>query len=222
MRTAFPISTRRSLLLAGTAARRRSPARRPLRAGAAARPWRQARTGRELRSPGHGRRRLRGRPDLRQLPALDGGFAGLGRRGEGRTRRCPIRTQSWNAWRNAKKDEITPDDHWVCVQSVVAHSGSLWVLDAAAPALEKIVKGGPKLVQIDLATNKVVRTYPFSEQVAPRGHLSQRHPLQPRGRWGYLTDSGRGAILVVDLGIRRDPAHAGRRLVRRRPRRAWW
>ncbi len=111
----------------------------------------------------------------------------------------PYPDEGWNGWRNAKKDEVTPEDHWVCVQSVVANGGSLWVLDPAAPALEKIVKGGPKLVQIDLGTNKVVRTYPFSEQVAPEGTYLNDIRFSPDGEWGYLTDSGRGALLTINL-----------------------
>ena len=111
----------------------------------------------------------------------------------------PYPDEAWNGWRNAAKDKITPGDHWVCVQSVVANGNSLWVLDPAAPALEKIVKGGPKLVQVDLATNKVVRTYPFSEQVAPEGTYLNDIRFSPDGEWGYLTDSGRGALLTINL-----------------------
>jgi sugar lactone lactonase YvrE len=114
-------------------------------------------------------------------------------------RLVPYPDEGWNSWRNAKKDEISPQDHWVCVQSVVAHNGFLWVLDPAAPALEQIVKGGPKLVQIDLKTNTVVKTYPFSEQVAPQGTYLNDIRFSPDGEWGYLTDSGRGALLVVNL-----------------------
>ena len=114
-------------------------------------------------------------------------------------RLVPYPDEGWNGWRNAKKDQVTPEDHWVCVQSVVAHGGSLWVLDPAAPALEKIVKGGPKLVQIDLGTNKVVKTYPFSEQVAPEGTYLNDIRFSPDGEWGYLTDSGRGALLTINL-----------------------
>lgn len=107
---------------------------------------------------------------------------------------------AWNSWRNVKRDEVTPNDHFVCVQSVVADGrGSLWVLDPAAPALEQIVKGGPKLVRIDLATDKVVRTYPFDERAAPQGTYLNDIRLSLDGRWGYITDSGRGAILVIDL-----------------------
>ena len=88
----------------------------------------------------------------------------------------------------------------MCVQSVVADGrGSLWVLDAAAPALEQIVKGGPKLVRIDLASNKVVRTYPFDERVAPQGSYLNDIRFSPDGKWGYVTESGRGAILIVNL-----------------------
>lgn len=108
--------------------------------------------------------------------------------------------EEWNAWRNAKKDEIDPNNHWVCVQSVVADGrGRLWVLDPAAPAMEQIVKGGPKLVAIDLATNAVVRTIPFDERSAPMGTYLNDIRFSPDGRTGYLTDSGRGAILIVDL-----------------------
>jgi sugar lactone lactonase YvrE len=114
-------------------------------------------------------------------------------------RLVPYPDEGWNSWRNAKKDEISPQDHWVCVQSVVAHGGFLWVLDPAAPALDQIVKGGPKLVQIDLETNTVVKTYPFSEQVAPQGTYLNDIRFSPDGEWGYLTDSGRGALLVVNL-----------------------
>ena len=74
----------------------------------------------------------------------------------------PYPNEEWNAWRNARKDEVTPNDHWVCVQSVVADGrGSLWVLDPAAPAQAHLVSGGAKLVQIDLAADRVVRTIAF-------------------------------------------------------------
>ena len=50
-----------------------------------------------------------------------------------------------------------PAAHFVCVQSVVVDDqDNLWVLDPASPKMQGIVRGGPKLVKIDLQTNQVV------------------------------------------------------------------
>jgi sugar lactone lactonase YvrE len=117
-------------------------------------------------------------------------------------RLVPYPNADWNAWRNARKDELSARDHWVCVQSVVADGrGSLWVVDPAAPAMDKVVPNGPKLVQIDLASNQPRRTIVFDESVAPQGSYLNDVRISPDGRTAYLTDSGaRGAIVVVDLG----------------------
>ena len=81
----------------------------------------------------------------------------------------PYPDAEWNAWRNARMNEVTPKDHFICVQSVVADArGSVWVLDPAAPNTERVVKDGPKLVQIDLASNQVKRVIGFDETVAPQ------------------------------------------------------
>lgn len=113
----------------------------------------------------------------------------------------PYPDGEWNAWRNARKDEVTPNDHWVCVQSVVADGrGSLWVLDPAAPAQAHLVSGGAKLVQIDLAADKPVRTIAFGEDTAPQGSYLNDVRFSPDGQYAYITDSGvTGAILVIDL-----------------------
>ena len=56
-------------------------------------------------------------------------------------------------------DEQANQTHFVSVQSVVVDADDrLWALDTGAPLLKNIVPGGPKLVCIDLTTNKVVRT----------------------------------------------------------------
>lgn len=120
-------------------------------------------------------------------------------RGDGEV--VPYPDREWNAWRNSKKNEMTPHDHWVCVQSIVADGrGSLWVLDPAAPATSHLVPGGAKLVQVDLATDRVVRTIAFGEDVAPEGSYLNDVRFSPDGRWAYITDSGaKGALVVVDL-----------------------
>ncbi|MFL5575125.1 MAG: SMP-30/gluconolactonase/LRE family protein [Gemmatimonadaceae bacterium] len=113
----------------------------------------------------------------------------------------PYPDGEWNRWRNAKKSEISPGDHWVCVQSVVADGrGGLWVLDPAAPATAAIVPGGPKLVRIELATNRVAQTIAFDTTVAPNGSYLNDVRFSPDGRHAYITDSGgQGALVVVDL-----------------------
>lgn len=117
----------------------------------------------------------------------------------GTLRPCP--DAGWNAWRNARKDELDPARHWVCVQSVVADpQGKLWVLDPAAPAQDRVVPGGPKLVQVDPATDRVLRTIAFGEDVAPQGSYLNDVRFSPDGAHAYITDSGaRGALVVVDL-----------------------
>ena len=112
----------------------------------------------------------------------------------------PYPTGEWNAWRNARMTEVSPKDHFVCVQSVVADGrGSVWVLDPAAPNTERVVKDGPKLVQIDLASNQVRRVIRFDETVAPQSSYLNDVRFSPDGKWAYITDSGKGAIVVVDL-----------------------
>lgn len=113
----------------------------------------------------------------------------------------PYPDAEWNAWRNARNGELPAGDHWVSVQGVVADGrGSLWVVDPAAPAQGFLVPDGPKLVRIDLATDKVARTYRFGQDVAPQGSYLNDVRIAPDGRFAFLTDSGqRGAIVVVEL-----------------------
>ena len=113
----------------------------------------------------------------------------------------PYPDEAWNAWRNVKRGQITPGDHFVCVQSVVADGrGNLWVVDPAAPGQGYVVPGGAKLVRIDLATNRVAQVIRFDERVAPLSSYINDVRLSPDGRHAYLTDAGaKGALIVVDL-----------------------
>ncbi|WP_277978923.1 SMP-30/gluconolactonase/LRE family protein [Sphingomonas phyllosphaerae] len=118
---------------------------------------------------------------------------------DGRIR--PYPDGEWNAWRNARKNQMSAGDHFVCVQSVVADArGNLWVVDPAAPATAAVVQGGPKLVRIDLKTNKVAQVIRFDEIVAPQGSYLNDVRFSPDGHHAYLTDAGaKGALVVVDL-----------------------
>lgn len=106
----------------------------------------------------------------------------------------PYPDPAWN------KNEGDPATRFVCVQSVVADdAGALWVLDPASPHLAGTVKGGPKLVKIDLATNRPVETYFFDEATAPEHSYLNDVRIDTRTQHAYITESGLGALIVVDL-----------------------
>ena len=113
----------------------------------------------------------------------------------------PYPDAAWNSWRNASASNMSVGDHFVCVPSIVADThGALWVLDPGAPGNEKILPGAPKLVRIDLATDKITKVIKFAEDVALQGTYLNDIRFRPDGNMGYITDSGtRGAIIVVDL-----------------------
>jgi sugar lactone lactonase YvrE len=106
----------------------------------------------------------------------------------------PFPDDAWNA------KEGAPDKRWVCVQSVVCDdAGALWVLDPAAPKTEVVVKGGPKLVKINLTTNQVVQTISFDETIAPERSYLNDVRFDTKTGHAFITESGTGALVVVDL-----------------------
>jgi Major royal jelly protein len=66
-----------------------------------------------------------------------------------------------------KFDPACPGETLSSVQSVVVDAANrLWILDTAAPSFSSPVTGGAKLVAVDLATNKVVKTIVLPPSVA--------------------------------------------------------
>ncbi|MGM9927318.1 MAG: L-dopachrome tautomerase-related protein [Bacillus sp. (in: firmicutes)] len=95
---------------------------------------------------------------------------------------------------------------FISVQSVVVDGrGTLWVLDTAAPNFSEPIKGGAKLVAVDLKNNTIRKIYTFAEDVLlPTTYLNDVRFDFRVGKAGfaYITDSsseGPGAIIVVDL-----------------------
>ena len=78
--------------------------------------------------------------------------------------------------------------------------GSLWVLDPANPHFMGLVQGGSKLMQFDLATGEIVRTYVFAPDELRSGTYLNDVRVDRDAGYAYITDSGRGAIYVVELG----------------------
>jgi sugar lactone lactonase YvrE len=101
----------------------------------------------------------------------------------------------WNQW----KPGASAQNRFINVNSVqIDNQNNLWVVDSASPRFgQPVIAGGAKLVQIDLATNQVKRVYNFDEQIAPA--RSTLNDVQVRDGYAYLTESGLGAIIVVDL-----------------------
>lgn len=131
---------------------------------------------------------------LAAFPAMQGGKTiGVGEvLADGTIR--PYPGGAWNA-----ADEKTPAaERFVGVNAVVSDGNDqLWVVDPAGGFGSKPVAGLAKLVQIDLASNEVKRVYPFPTEVLPEGGFI--NDVRISGSHAFLTDSGLGALLVVDL-----------------------
>ena len=111
----------------------------------------------------------------------------------------PYPNAAWNAWRNVRP--LSPRRHFVCVQSIVFDpQGHLWVVDPASPDMSGPVKGGPKLVEINVTTNAVMKIVAIPETSAPPGSYLNDVRFSPDGRYAYMSDSGlKGAIVVADV-----------------------
>jgi len=108
----------------------------------------------------------------------------------------PFPDNRWNSWESGKD----PSAHFVCVQAmVVDDQGTLWILDPANPRFEGVIPGGPKLVEVDLSTNSVTRTYLIDADVARAASYLNDVRVDTAERIAYITDSGDGALVVVDL-----------------------
>jgi len=109
-------------------------------------------------------------------------------------------SQALNSWQPGK----SPREHFICVQAmyVDAHN-QLWILDPANPRFQGVVEGGPKLVVVDLSNDAVTRTYGFDpEIVRPDSYLNDVRVDLDSGTV-YMTDSGNGALVVLDLAAGR-------------------
>ena len=96
------------------------------------------------------------------------------------------------------------EDHLISVQSVVVDTSGrrLWILDTGSILMGPTTYGGPKLIGVDLATNKIFKKIVFPRDVAwPDTYLNDVRFDLTRGKEGmaYITDSGAFGIIVVDL-----------------------
>jgi hypothetical protein len=108
----------------------------------------------------------------------------------------PYPDARWNSW----QDGESPKDKFVCVQSVYVDPWDrLWILEPGAVYFGPVVPGAPKLHQVDLVSNKIVKTIYFDEKVAPLNSYLNDVRLNEKGTHAYITDSNLGHLVVVDL-----------------------
>ncbi len=113
------------------------------------------------------------------------------------------------AYPDESTNQTNPNDPaaaLVSVQSVVVDPvDRLWILDTGSPMFQPTKYGGPKLVCVDLATNKIVKKILFPQDVAlSTTYLNDIRFDLRRGSKGiaFITDSsqdGPNGIIVVDL-----------------------
>ncbi|MHA7814554.1 MAG: L-dopachrome tautomerase-related protein [Phycisphaerales bacterium] len=88
-------------------------------------------------------------------------------------------------------------ERFVAVQSVhIDRQGRMWALDTGQVSED----AGRQAViyEIDLQRDRIVRSLPLPFDVAPEGSYINDIRLTPDGRWGFISDSGLGAIIVLD------------------------
>ena len=108
---------------------------------------------------------------------------------------APYPDAAWNGWKEGG------DTARAFVNLNAIHldgRGSLWAIDTGSPQFGgDPLPGGAKAVQIDLETDRVVRTISFGPSVALPG--SYVDDIRFNGRHAYLTDAGKPGLIVLDL-----------------------
>jgi len=107
----------------------------------------------------------------------------------------PYPNTEWNTWGGT----TPPENHFVCVQSVyIDKENFLWILDPAS-INGSVVAGGAKLLKIDLQADSIIQIVCFNNTIAPRQSYLNDIRVDTEENVAYITDSGIGALIVVDL-----------------------
>lgn len=106
----------------------------------------------------------------------------------------PYPDREMNTWENG--DEIA-SDKFVCVQSVVAHKGKLYVLDTKNPSMKQVLDV-PMIYVFNLPTNELIKTYKLADSTKQTSYTNDLRVDDKAGKI-YLTDSGAPGLIVVDI-----------------------
>ena len=75
--------------------------------------------------------------------------------------------------------------------------GSLWIVDVGVPGIgDSKVPHGPKIVEVDLATNAVARIYELDGATEAKSFIDD---IRFHGQFAYITDAGSPGIIILDL-----------------------
>lgn len=115
----------------------------------------------------------------------------------------PFPDEKTNAFDGTDLAQYPPDRHFVSVQSVVFDAQDrLWVLDPGSFNFAPNILNAPKLWAYDINSRQRVKAISFPTDVALKmTYLNDVRIDLNRGSEGtaYITDSGAGGIIVVDL-----------------------
>lgn len=102
--------------------------------------------------------------------------------------------EAWNGW-SPGEDAAKA---FVGVNAIrIGPDGDLWVVDKGAAEFGGApLPDGPKLVQIDLAGNKVRKVWPLEAATTEKSFIDD---FRFNGRNIYLTDAGQPGLIVLDL-----------------------
>jgi sugar lactone lactonase YvrE len=107
----------------------------------------------------------------------------------------PYPDAAWNTF----NEQGDGKSQWISVQALwVDKSDHLWALDSSLPKLDQD-RLPPKLVEFDLASNKVIRQYDFNGVVSAKDALNDLR-IDTVHDYAYLTNAGnKGSLVVLDL-----------------------
>jgi len=120
---------------------------------------------------------------------------------DGSVTRVPWPNQAMNTAPNP--ESLSPSerrDVLVAVQAVhTDRKGRIWILDTGNPGFAGVLEDGAKLIMVNPSTGRVERTYAFDSSIArPNSYLNDVR-IDIRYERAYITDSGIGGLVVVDL-----------------------
>lgn len=101
---------------------------------------------------------------------------------------------AWNGWKTGGD----PARAFVRVNALrIGPDGALWIVDVGAPGLgNPRLPHGPKIVRVDLASDKVSRVYDLDGATNAKSFIDD---IRFHGDFAYITDAGSPGVIILDL-----------------------